>query len=375
MTQQKKVKVLHVAQAAGGVDRYLRMLLKYTDKDKFENIVVFSQDYRQENYKMVVDTYETVEMKRTIGISDLKAVANVRKLIKNYEPDIVYAHSSKAGAIARIANIGMKNRCIYNPHGWAFNMCCSKIKRFAYAMIEKMAALFCDKIICISDAEKQSALRMKICKEDKLQVIYNGIDIEDYESKKHGALCRKQLGIPENAFVIGMVGRLSEQKAPDIFVKAAEQIKNKIENTYFLMVGNGELEQEIRHLADESGLENCLKITGWVDNPMEYIELFDVACLLSRWEGFGLVLPEYMLARKPIIATNVDAIPNIIRNEENGILVSVNNIEEIVDAVSKLHQNQELKNKLIVREVLDVRKYDARRMADESMRIYYRIIA
>ncbi|EKC48268.1 WciNbeta, partial [human gut metagenome] len=86
--------------------------------------------------------------------------------------NVLDAHSSKAGAIARVADIGLKNRCVYNPHGWAFNMRCSEKKKMMYAVIEKIAAPFCDKIICISDAEKQSALHKKICKEEKLQVIF-----------------------------------------------------------------------------------------------------------------------------------------------------------------------------------------------------------
>lgn len=73
--------------------------------------------------------FEQVEMTRAIGSNDLKAIRKVRKLLKKYTPDIVYAHSSKAGAIARIADLGLKNHLIYNPHGWAFNMKCSETKR------------------------------------------------------------------------------------------------------------------------------------------------------------------------------------------------------------------------------------------------------
>ena len=103
-------------------------------------------------------------------------------------------------------------------------MRCSAKKKAIYTMIEKIAAPFCDKIICISDAEKQSALDMKICKEDKLQVIFNGVDIEAYENELHGAVKRKDLNIPKDAFVVGMVGRMSPQKAPDVFVKMARAI-------------------------------------------------------------------------------------------------------------------------------------------------------
>ena len=147
--RKKKIKILHVAQAAGGVDRYIRMLLKYLDKEKFENILVCSQDFNREDYDGLVDSFEQIEMNRAIGVSDLNSIKEVRRLIKKYNPDIVYAHSSKAGAIARVADIGLKNHCVYNPHGWAFNMRCSDKKRAMYTAIEKMAAPFCEKIICI----------------------------------------------------------------------------------------------------------------------------------------------------------------------------------------------------------------------------------
>lgn len=110
---------LDVVQAAGGVDRYIRMLLKYLDKEEFENIMVCSQDFHKGDYKGLADCFEQIEMNRAIGMSDLKSIREVRKQIKKYNPDIIYAHSSKAGAIARMADIGLKNRCVYNPHGWA----------------------------------------------------------------------------------------------------------------------------------------------------------------------------------------------------------------------------------------------------------------
>ena len=93
--KKKKIKILHVAQAAGGVDRYIRMLLKYLDKEKFENILVCSQDFREKDYKNLVDFFEQVKMDRAIGSNDLKAIGEVRRLIKRYNPDIVYAQNKK----------------------------------------------------------------------------------------------------------------------------------------------------------------------------------------------------------------------------------------------------------------------------------------
>lgn len=363
---KNKIRILHVAQAAGGVDRYIRMLLKYLDKEKFENILVCSQDFHEEDYRDLVDSFEQVEMTRAIGSSDLKAIKEVRALIKKYNPDIVYAHSSKAGAITRVADIGLKNHCIYNPHGWAFNMRCSAKKKAMYTAIEKIAAPFCDKIICISDAEKQSALDKKICREDKLQVIFNGVDIESYENGVRGTIKRIDLNIPEDAFVVGMVGRMSPQKAPDVFVKMAKHVKDEVPNAHFIIVGNGNQEDEIRKYAEDNGFSNSLHITGWVDNPMSYVELFDVACLLSRWEGFGLALPEYMMAGKPIVASRVDAIPNIIRNGENGLLVEVDDATGASEAVLQIYRDRSLKDKLVSKGVEDVHnRFDAQRVSEE----------
>lgn len=252
-----------------------------------------------------------------------------------------------------------------------FNMRCSDKKRMMYTAIEKIAAPFCEKIICISDAEKQSALEKKICREDKLQVIFNGVDIESYECGEHGKVKRADLDIPEDAFVIGMVGRISPQKAPDVFVKMAKLVKDEIPNAHFIIVGNGNQEVEIRKYTEDNGFSDSLHITGWVDEPMSYVELFDVACLLSRWEGFGLALPEYMMAGKPIVASRVDAIPNIIRDGENGLLVKVDDPVGSYEAVLEIYQDDELKDKLEAQGYRDVKKrFNARRVAKEHERVF-----
>lgn len=370
---EKRIRVLHIAQAAGGVERYVQMLLKYLSHDKVENILICSYDYNLNKFSELADGFEQIEMQRTIGIHDLVVVLKVRKLIKRYNPDIVYAHSSKAGAISRIANIGMKNICIYNPHGWAFNMKTSVKKQKIYTLIEKLASPFCDKIICISETERKSALEKKICKEEKIQVIFNGVDIEAYEASEHETIKKADLKIPENAFVIGMVGRLSQQKAPDVFVKAAKRIKDKISKAHFVIVGSGEMEMQVMQLVKQNNLEDSFHITGWVDNPMNYVEVFDVACLLSRWEGFGLVLPEYMMAGKPIVATKVDAIPDIVKDGENGLLVELDDDEGISNAIMKIYQDKQLQDKLVIGGIKSVRFYDAKRVSREHQELFEKI--
>ena len=104
--------------------------------------------------------------------------------------------------------------------------------------------------------------------------VFNGVDIEAYEKSVHGKIKRDDLGIPDNAFVVGMVGRISSQKAPDVFIQMAKLVKLEISNAYFVIVGNGKQENEIRKYAKKNGLSDRLYITGWVDNPMNYVEPF-----------------------------------------------------------------------------------------------------
>lgn len=229
----KKIKVLHVFEPYfGGVPKYVETLLKYTDGNQIENIVVCSQRYNSEKISQFTKKIYHVDMvHKPNAVKDLLTIKKLKNIISINKPDIVYAHSTKAGFWARIAGISSGCKIIYNPHGWAFNMQQSAMKKKMYKWVEKISAHFCDKIVCISDAERESALREKICKPSKLQVIYNGIDLEEIE--KTTPMSRIQLGIPEDAFVVGMVGRLSKQKAPDTFVRAGKLIKEKIPNAFF----------------------------------------------------------------------------------------------------------------------------------------------
>ena len=104
---------------------------------------------------------------------------------------------------------------------------------------------------------------------------------------------------------------------------------------------------------------------------MSYVELFDVACLLSRWEGFGLALPEYMMAGKPIVASRVDAIPNIIRDGENGLLVEVDDANVTREAVMRIYRENGLKDRLVEQGLEDVRsRFDARRVSEEHEELF-----
>lgn len=366
--------ILHVVEAAGGVERYLISLLtKLQGYAEYKHVLACSTTYDVKKYNGLVSAIEIIpSMHNVISLTDdVTAIREVRHVIKKYKPDIVYCHSSKAGAIGRIADLGVSNKLLYNAHGWSFNIKDASQKRLmAYELIERFLAPFADKIICISEYEKQSALAHRIAKEEKLIVIDNGIDFEVFTdiSPKN----RRELRIPEQAFVVGTIGRLAPQKAPDVFIEMASQIKKHIPNAFFLMVGDdigdGKMRSEVESKIKSSGLQESFCITGWVDNPLDYLGLFDVATLLSRWEGFGLVLPEYMYMGKPIVATKADAIPYVV--SDAGLLVNIDDYKAAAESVIKLYEDQELRNRLIEIGKERVKLFNVQRTADEHKRVF-----
>lgn len=242
-----------------------------------------------------------------------------------------------------------------------------KLKSRIFLYIEKLLAKCTDKIVCISEAERISALKHKIADNQKLDVILNGIDFTSIENAI--PVQRKDLNIPENAFVVGMVGRISEQKAPDIFIKAAKNIQEEIPNSYFIIVGDGEQRNEIEKYAQENNIN--LFISGWTDNPYSYLKTFDIAMLLSRWEGFGLAIVEYMAAKKNFVATRIDAIPTIVRDGIDGILVNVDSPEQAADAVVSLYQDKGTAEKM-KKEAWEYahKRYDIQRVAEQHLNLF-----
>lgn len=342
-----KKTIVHIAQSAGGVAEYLYMFLKNFKDDNYENIMIVSQDYQEQLDRFIPYTSKTyiVPMVRNIEPkNDVKAIFKVRKLLKQIKPDIVYLHSSKAGAIGRIAlAFNFKTKILYNAHGWYFNAQISDKKRKIFALIEKILAIKTDKIINISKSEYESALKYKIAPKKKMCIIENGIDFTKFENNdKYREETRKKYHIENNEIVIGVVGRLTEQKDPMTMIKAFELVYKENKNTRLMYVGSGELEKNVKQYAKEKNILDKIIITGWVNNVEQYIPAFDIAVLPSKWEGFGLVLIEYMACDKPIIATNVGGIKDIIENEKNGLLVEVENEKQLQEAIKKYIKDKSL---------------------------------
>lgn len=341
------MKIVHIAECAGGVERYLQMLIPLLKDKEVEQCIICSQNFSKSNFNGIVEKFYQIEMYQSFSPTTVgKTIWKIRQILKKEKPDIIYCHSSFGGTLGRLASIGIGAKVVYNPHGWSFNdQHVSVTKRKIYAFIEKCLSPLTDKYVAISQFEKDNALRFGITKANKIVVIKNGLEIQKYfhRTKKD----RQQLGIPEDACVIGMVGRLTIGKSPDIFVRMAAILKKEIANAYFIIVGDGEERISIENLIKQLGLRNRFMITGWVDNVYDYEDAFDYAVLLTKWEGFGLAVAEYMLCKKPLVSTRVGGIPDIVKDGYNGILIDRINEKTAADAVMKLYHDKELSSRLV----------------------------
>ncbi len=313
-------KLMHIALShGGGVEVYTRMLIAHTC-GHFETVLICPSVFNTRLLPAGSCTVYVEDVPREISlVSDLKAAKRIRKIIKKEKPDIIYCHSSMAGAVGRAAALGLGCKLVYNPHGWSFGMTVSSAKKQFYRLLERLLARVTDRIVAISEYEKRIALENRVCKPEKLRVILNGIELERFRSAE---TAREACGYKEGDFIIGCCARLSTQKDPVLFAQVAGKIAERCPNARFIWVGDGELRNDFEQaLRDNRVFEKTL-ITGWTDQPEKYISLFDVAVLFSKWEGFGLSLVECLALGKPVVAADVGAISEIISDGENGALCS-----------------------------------------------------
>lgn len=184
----------------------------------------------------------------------------------------------------------------------------------------------------------------------------------------------KKYKIKEDEIIIGVVGRLSEQKDPMTMIKAFELLNKEHSNTTLMYVGSGELEEEVKQYAKQAGLLDKIIITGWVTNVEKYIPAFDIAVLPSKWEGFGLVLIEYMACDKPIVATNVGGISNIIENGKNGLLTEIDNYKMLYENINELYENNNLKERIIEENKIRRCNFDIQKVVQQNLQLFNELL-
>ena len=314
----------------GGPVLNAMILTKYLSPEFETKLITGLKEPGEETADNLVDIYGVSpefipQMRRSIlPTQDIVAYQAVRKIIKEYKPDIVHTHASKAGAIGRAAAANLKVPVILHTfHGHAFHSYFNKYVSKAFVNIERQLAKRSTKIIAISDMQKEELTNeFRICSADKIVVIPNGIDLTPFQTgtEEKRKAWRKRYNIPEDAILVGIIGRMAPVKNHSMFVNVVERIlqENKNADLHFVIVGDGETRQQTQELLTQKNipynyfpenpkLEKVL-LTSWQKQMDEVYAGLDIVCLTSLNEGTPMSVVEAQASSRPVISTNVGAV-------------------------------------------------------------------
>ena len=368
------MKVLLILEASGGgTGRHIIDLASDLIKSGCSVILVYSglralPDFYHEINLVAGLTVLRVDMRRPPHPSDVIALFKLRTIIKNYGPfDVIHGHSSKGGALARLASIGMPGIRVYTPHAFrtidpSLNVILYKL----YSFIERLLSRISNGIILVSEGEKRHALQIGL-PENKLYVIENGMDKQEFGSTR--ATLRNRLHISQDDLCIGFVGRLVPQKAPDCLIRAFALIAHKYPNVRLIMLGDGPLQSDLHTLSDQLDIRS--QIT-WLENEngAEFMSVFDIFVMPSLYEAFPYVLLEAANAGLPIIATPVGGTDEMLIDRVNGFLVDHNKPVKIAEALESLINNPKLRSKMGEASQNIGQKYSVSAMTGKTLTLY-----
>ena len=345
MDIKKKILFLVTQSEFGGAQHFIHTLATNLSQDKYSITVAAGLDGDNENgllfalEKKGINTRHLRYLRRSINpFFDCLGFFEIKKLIKIEKPDILFLCSSKAGFLGSLAGKSAKlPKVIYRIGGWTFNDPWPNWKRKLYIWLEKSSAKWKDYIINNAESDKQQAIKLGIKPKKGILTIYNGIDADKLEflNKKDA---RKE--------IFRRSTQIKSQQVENTQINAENQRVSAIVGT----IANDYPTKGLKYLREIEGKLQDIKlvILSNIPDAYKYLKAFDIFVLSSVKEGFPWVVLEAMAAEVPIIATKVGAVPEIIQNNENGILIEPKSPKAIIDAVKLLMDNKDLMRKLAI---------------------------
>jgi len=287
-------------------------------------------------------------IRRINPMLDLQALFRLYRIFLQKKPAIIHTHTSKAGILGRWASFFARVPIVvHTPHGHIFYGYHGKIKTKLFILIEKLTAMITDMIITLTKREKDDHIQFDISKSHKFAVIHSGVNLEDFSKNfVNSDELKRDLGIPITDSIVGTVGRLVEIKGHRYLLDAARLVLNKLPNVTFLLIGDGHLMTELINHASALGIKNKVIFGGWRGDVAQLINAFDIFVLPSLNEGMGRVLVEAMAMGKPIVASDIGGIPDLVKDGTNGILFPPRDVHAMAEAIMKLLLDRELARKM-----------------------------
>ena len=350
---KKRVLFVITQSEPGGAQRFVLNLLTHLDKDQYEAMVAIGNTGNGNLFRALhaegIPTHRLLHLVRDISIKeDLKAVSELRKLIKEYRPTTVFLNSSKAGFIGALAArcpTKLKNtKIVYRIGGWSFNDPGTRWQKWSWKVLEWVSAKWKDVIIVNNQHDFDRAIKLRIKPRKKLVLVYNGIETYKLDLMSRDE-ARTKLEIPADKYVVGTIANLYPAKGLEYFIRTAYHFQNK-DDLVFFVIGDGKERPELEALIKDLGLERKVFLVGQLTDAFKYLSAFDIFILSSVKEGFPWALIEAMAAKLPIVATRVGAVPEIIEDGKNGLIVEPGDPEAMAGKIKEIMDSSHLQKEL-----------------------------
>jgi glycosyltransferase involved in cell wall biosynthesis len=258
-----------------------------------------------------------------LGPGDLAAFFRLLRIFRAWKPDVVHTHTAKAGAVgrtaARVAGVPV---VIHTFHGHVLRGYFPRPLEIFFRGVERALTRITDRIVTLSPALRDDLVEMGVAGPEKIDVVPLGMDLAPFLQcdSRRGEL-RAELGIPAAEPLVGVVGRLVPIKNHRLFLEAARSMVDSGNPGHFIIVGDGELRDSLRHFAAELGLAERVEFLGWRKDMVPVYAGLDLLALASDNEGTPVALIEGMAAGAPVVATSVGGVPDVVRDGISGRLV------------------------------------------------------
>ncbi len=327
-----------------------------------------------------VALFEIPELVRAIApLADWRALRSLRRIMHSNAYDIVHTHTSKAGILGRLAaKLEGVPRIVHTPHGHVFYGYYGAVTTQLFVGLERWVAGFTDRLIALTQADLEDHIRFGIAPRQRFRVIHSGIDFSAFEngcSKVDRAAIRSGLGIDPDGVVIGSLGRLTAIKGHRVLLEAFAMVRRRVANAWLLLVGDGEERIALQTLVRELGVEHHTVFAGWRDDIAEVLGGMDIFVFPSINEGMGKALVEAMYAGVPCVATNVGGIPELIRHEQEGLLVAPAAPQELTDGVLRLLNHDAERSRFAATANKRAQAYTAESMVEQIELLYDDLVA
>lgn len=377
-----RARVLHVITMLelGGAQRNTLDTCAMLDRGRFEvGLACADEGELLAEARGLADVrrYELAHLRREVRPwHDVRALGELRAAIRDFAPDLVHTHSSKAGVLGRAAARAERMPVVvHSIHGWGFGPHQAPAVHTVFLAAERVAARWTTHFVAVSSENLEQGVELGLFGREEATLIRSGVDLEAFRRASGGERVRAELGIPAEAPLVVQVSCLKPQKAPERFVALAAALAPRFADTHFLLVGDGDLRGKLEALRAAAGLERRLHLPGWRRDVPAVLDAATVVTLTSRFEGLPRVVVEALAARRPVVAMAVDGVREVLRDGVNGFAVPPGDEAALAARVAALLADPDLRARLAAAADQGLAAFDRVLMVRQQEELYERLLA